>query len=651
MLRTALALLALSGTLLLGCPAGEPDPEPTPEPTPEAPTPGEFQAGAAVVRMTVPIGISTSGNSPLEGPDSDSPYSDRFPASRRLHGHPDVRAVVYSRGEGFELAVVRVDMIGAVEQMRDALVAELFDRTGIDYDDSLVLGATHTHSGPARFIQPVFFSVIADYFHAAHYERIVGLMADAVMEARADLAPAEFALVHASAPDAHIDRRCEDGDTDYTNDDTPLLVVRKDGAIESIVMTYAIHGTVLGPDDLNISQDVSGAIETFTELALEDEDAMVMMINSWAADAGPGSPSVTPLADATPLPTDYARIEEVGEYMGSVVTGALDSAEWTTEPAVQARTYRYLLDRMEIGYGFDEFPFEYGGVYCVGEVDCNEPPPYEPLENIANACIPFPEHSPAPMQSMVTVGAIGDAHFLTWGGECGTKLAETTMASFMEVDGVDDVVFFGYSNDYMGYGLHEEDWYFGGYEASGSMWGPKQGDYMALRAVQSFRDYMGVETASYTAAPPIELFDLSVIDPVLIETALEVGTIVEQPVDAGPGETVTATIYGADPWWGTPLATLQRDDGGVWVDVVTPTGRTVTSDGYGFWVDLSPDPDWTDADELPMTRHFSYTYSLPRTSRYGEAIGLTPGSYRLSIVVPEDGETETVITTDAFALE
>jgi len=643
MLRLPLLSLAALA-LLTACPSAVPEPEPTPSPEPE---PGAFQAGAAVVRMPVPVGIGTAGSSFLGGPDSDSPYANSFPATTRLHGHPDVRAVMYSRGEGFEVVLVRVDMIAAPEQLREAVLVELAERSGRDYDDALVLSATHTHSGPGRFIEG-FYSIITDDFLPPHYIRVVDSIADAIEAAYADLAPAELAVVRASAPDGHDDRRCEDG-LDYTNDDAPLLTVRKDGVIESVVMSYAIHGTVLGIDDLTLSKDVSGAIEDFTEAELGEPGAMVMLMNSWGADASPATPDVAPPASATPLPDGYDKLERVGSYMAGVVSSSLAGASFSDTPDIDGATYRYPINHSLLDYQLGEFPFLYGGVYCQGAVDCEAPGPPQPLEDIDEACLPFPEDNPAPLQSMVTVGRIGGSHFMTWGGECGTKLAERTMDEMLALDGVSDVVFFGYANDYMGYALEYDDWYFGGYEASGSMWGPKQGEYMSARAVDAMNHYVVGGELAFTQADNVALFDVS--DPVAVptETGLDVATMVTQPTDSGPGGVVTATVYGSDPWFGAPVAVLQTESGG-WSDVTFGDGSAFDSDGYGFWVDMVPDPPYSDDDVLPLTRHFAWSFTLAVSSRLSERAGVGAGTYRFRIAVPQDGAEPVEVTTDSFAL-
>lgn len=639
MLLTRCAALYFAA-LLIGCPSAAPEPEPTPAPA----EPGVFRSGAARVRMPMPLGIGTAGSNPIGGgTSSQSPYANTFPGTTRLHGHPDLRAVAYSRGEGFEVILVRSDMIAMLAQLRDQVVAELETRTGRNYDDALVFGATHTHSGPGRFVQG-FYSVITDSFFPAFYDALVASSADVIEAALADLAPAEVAVVYASAADAHDDRRCEDGE-DYSNDATPLIVTRKDGVVESVVIAYAMHGTILGPSDLTLTQDGSGAIESFVEQGFDDP-VVVMMMNSWGADMSPGTPDIPPPDGAPALPDGYDKMERLGAYMASVVQPAIGGAAYSTEPDIRAGTYRYTLGREELGYGFGEFAYLFGAVYCSGGNDCVDIVTDPDLDS---SCLPFPETSPAPMQSQVTVGTLAGAHFVTWAGECGTMLAEQTMTSVQAVDGVDDVIFFGYANDYLGYAIQEDDWWYGGYESSGGMWGPKQGEHMSTRSVQSFQHFFAGAELPYEQAGGVPFFDTSEGEPVPVETGLEVGVVVAQPQAAvAVGDIVMATIYGSDAWLGAPLATLQWADGGAWTDVLSG-GSPVTSDGYGFWVDMAPDPPFAEADVLPMTRHFAWTFNLPATSRY---LALESGrSYRLSVSVPQLGGDALAVMTEAFALQ
>ncbi len=626
-MRRALLLIAAL-LLLVACPT---DPEPEP---------GPFVAGSASVRMPVPLGIGTAGYGSF-GDSNPTPYADQAPGTERIHGHPDFTVIALSRGEGFELILIRTDMIAVVQQLRDAVIVELEERTGRNYDDALVIGATHSHSGPGRFIYGGLFHVIADYFVPAFYVGLVDAMADAVELALADLGPAELGFGIVQAPDAHADRRCADL-LDYTNDQLGILAVRKEGQITAVALSYAIHGTVLGLDDYTLSQDVSGGIEEAVAHAF-DSPVDVVMINAWAGDVKPESPGVPPAEPISDLPRGYDSMDEIGQYMAGVVTDSLDGLEWSAEPPLKSRTYRYKLDRESIGYDWGEFEFEYGAVYCTAAENCDELTVHE---NLTEGCIPFPDHSPAPDRSVFTVGQVGPAYFTTWGGESGTLLAEATMAGMQSHEGVEQVLFFGYGNDYLGYQLTEEDWWYAGYEASGAMWGPLQGEYMKTRQNEAFDHFMGVvEEVGFEQPERATAFDLS--DGVVWtwETAIDPGVVGAQPqAIAGPTDVVAFTVQGADPGYGAPVAVLQRQADGDWQDVLAPDTRVWDSDGYGWWVDLVTEPSYAETLD-PTDRVFGWTFNLPLATR---GMRIEPGVYRAKVTLPMGNGDTSEVETDPF---
>ncbi len=639
-MRCLFAVLAL---LLAACPAVEDEvPPPCTEDTSE---PGEFQAGVAEVRMPVPLGIGVSGNGGIGGPNSPSPYARRYAGTTRIHGHPTFKAIAMSRGIGHELVLVRSDMIATVQQLRDAAVAEVLERTGRDLDDGLMIGATHTHAGPGRFIEGTLFAVIADEFLPAFYKRLVASLADVIIAALDDLGPAEFGYVMAQAPEAHEDRRCEDLE-DYTNDTTPLIAVKKAGEVVGLVVSYAIHGTVIGIDDLTLSADVSGAIEEGVEDSF-DHPVTVMMLNSWAADVSPGNPAMTPVPMPSPQASHMERFERVGAYMGEIVQSALATMETTSEPVIESRTARFPINRTALGYTGTEFLYEWGAIYCSSAWDsCDE---LQVLETLDEACIPMPEDSPAPMQSMFTVGQLDGLHFSTWSGEAGTHLAEGLIENMQAEEGVEDVVFFGYGNDYVGYALEEEDWWHGGYEASGAFWGPKQGEYMRDVQQEIFRQrnepVCGV--LPWEEPAPAPLFQVPPDAAWDVEEALDFGVVSVQPEASYPTDGVaTFTVHGSEPWLGAPLARLQRQDDSEWVDVLRSGGKPLASDSYGYWVDIATEPSWQETRDdngavLHSARVFQWTVSMKITRR---GFAAEPGTYRFAVDLPTEAGSDEVLT-------
>jgi len=630
--------LALVLVLLLGLVAGCEDQEPA------TPQPGTFQAGFSTVRMPVPLGIGTAGFNGIGAASSPTPFSDLYPGTTRIHGHPDIKVTALSRGPGFELVLVRTDMIAVIQQLRDAVLDELEQRTGRSFDHALVMGATHTHSGPGRFIEGGLFRLIADQFFPEFYDRLVSSIADAVEQALDDLAPAELGHTVLEAPDAHSDRRCEDG-VAYQDDRMPVVVLTRDGTIRGLVAAYAIHGTVLGIGDLTLSRDVFGAIEEQITQGF-DQDVHVQVFNSWAADMAPETPTLPPVEEASDRPGGYASMEDIGYYLAALVHEAIPEIQTTDAPSIETLTVRYPIDTWSIGYTASEFDYPYGGVYCsVSDETCDEVLHHD---NLARACIPFPEDSPAPTQSLFTVGRLGDLHFTTWSGECSTGLAGEVMAAMQAKEGVQDLLFIGYSNDYLGYQLQEDDWWHGGYEASGSMWGPRQGEYMKSIQAQVFDLFVEGAELSFSPPAPVPPFSVAGFSAYAVEDALDMGVVAEQPASSYVRSGVVSfSVHGGDPWLGAPRATLQRDTGEGFEDVLGVHGQPLDSDGHGYWVDLVPEPAYGDAAE-GTPRVFRWAFSFPLTRRGAGLSSPLIGRYRFRVDVPGGLAGEQVVETDVF---
>ncbi|MFT4623407.1 MAG: hypothetical protein ACI8PZ_002063 [Myxococcota bacterium] len=620
-------LLALA---LLACTGGSPTDDT--DVLAETPAPaGPLQVGVARVRMPVPVGIGTVGYGGFDVSSEPSPFAEIYPATNRIHAHPDFRAVVLSRGPGHEVVFLRSDTVGVFQQLRRAVVLELQTRLGRDLDDALVIGATHTHAGPGRVIDAEGpFELIADRFFPEHYDRMVAAMADAVEAAYADLAPGRVGVAWTDCSDAIDDRRCEDG-TDHVNGALPILGVEQGGELAALVVTVPVHGTVLSIEDLTLSQDVSGGIEA----AIEDRfsaPVQVLMLNAWAGDVSPGSPSV-PLQDGASMPDGYARMAEIGQSVADVVADAVPGIAWESEPTLHVETHRMRIDREVLEYPDDTFRYDYGAVYCgLGlESDCD---PATTVDDLDERCIWFSEDFSAPLQTEITAGTVGPLHLVTFPGEPTTAVAEALIGRLGTELGLSNVWFVGYGQDYLGYSLLEDDWWQGGYEASGTLWGPRQGEYLLDQAFRVSSLATG-EGSAQRGLDPVQPFGGREYAPFLVTPPRGLGTIVSDvPATAGLADVVTFTVNGLDPWLGAPLAFLEHADG---TPVVRPNGLPVDSDGASFWIDLVPDPPYADGLEQPE-RAFQWTFSVPvRSPVVGHGPTLN-GDYRLRVHLPDGSE-------------
>ncbi|MFM2160964.1 MAG: hypothetical protein RLZZ383_476 [Pseudomonadota bacterium] len=628
----AMASLVGLGVWLAGCDKGQ-DMAPPPEP-------GVLVAGIAEARLPAPVGIGTAGFGPFGAPSSQSPFSEIYPGTKKIQGHPGVKVVALSRGDGFEAIFVRLDAVGVFAQLRGAIVDEVSARLGRDMDDALIIGATHTHSGPGRVLntgtdQSSFFDFIVDKFFPEFYERFVDTIADTIVAAIDDARPAKLGTAVGLCEDAHNDRRCEDGE-DYTRGDLPLLAVERDGRVDAVVMAYAIHGTVMGIDDLHLSQDVSGAIETAVADAF-DHPVMAVMFNSWGADMAPADPEV-PTRAAGVRDEGYERMWHAASAVSSAVQEAWPALSWTETPDIRLSTHRVPINRELLGYTDDQFPYPYGGVYCGNDAGSCEEPGYQ--EGLDQVCVPFAEAFPAPTQADVTVGRVGAFSLVTFPGEPGTHLAESIMDAMRASDpAMQDALFLGYTQDYLGYSLLEEDWWYGGYEASGALWGPKQGAWLAAQVADRYGAFVGANAA---AEEPSRLtpFPYSVAVPYTVDPAQDVGTVVtEVAAEVAADGVVTFALHGGDPWLGAPLARVVDASG---APVARPGGRAFTSDQQDWDVALEVSPAYTSSDAPGTTRTFVWTFRLSPRSPLPGGVDLTGGPWTIEVTVPTEAGEQVV---------
>jgi Neutral/alkaline non-lysosomal ceramidase, N-terminal len=625
-----LTLVILGATAATGCS------------TEEGPQPGPLQVGVATVRMPVPLGIGTAGYAGFSLAGHPSPFAKMYPATKRIHGHPEFKAAVVSRGPGFEAVFLRADLVAVYQQLRRAVVLELEKRLGRDMDDVLIFGATHTHSGPGRMVNGSgIYDLLADSFFPEFYEQMVDAAADAVELAYKNMKPGRIGHLVADASEAQSDRRCQDG-SDHVNGTLPLLALERGGKIEAVVFSYAMHGTVLDIDDLTLSQDVLGAIEQAVEDRF-DHPVEALLFNSWAADLTSTTPTTVTERAGVDQPGGYDKMEHVAAAVAQAVDKQLGKITWQSDPQVSLRTYRFPIDREAIGYATGVFPYPYGGVYC-GQASKSDCDPKTTIPTLDRTCIPFNKQYPAPSQTLVTTGRVGGLHVLTFPGEPGTRLGEAIVDGMTKLVGKAQVIFMGYTQDYTGYSLLEQDWWQGGYEAGGSLWGPKQGSYLRDRALE----LVALDGAAQDKTlEPLSPFDVPTYAPLQPAAAKNFGNVLAQvKASYSATETVVFSVAGGDPWLGAPVATLQTPDGS---PVQRASGSPVESDGYAFYVDLVPTPSYKD-DLKAKSRQFAWSFSMPARHKFDIGLPTLKGKYRLQVKLPTTNGSSKLITSSAFAV-
>jgi len=620
-------------------------------PIPAITDPLPLRVGVAEVTMPVPVGINTAGYGATSG--AKTPFVEDFLGTDSIWMHPDFKIVFLEGGMG-RLILIRSDTVGFASPVWTALVQRLEARTGLDFSNELIVGGTHTHSGPGRLIVGAM-EVLADKFFPQFFDRLTNTLTDTIVEAYEDLEPARFGYTIAHDSKMHHDRRCNNPDLEEP--DLPLLRFDDlEGKTKALVMTYAVHGTVLSSGMHHLSQDVYGGVERKVQ-EMFDYHVPVIMFNSWGGDMSPGDPlAPTVQGPHSDIHGSYTKCEGIGNRAVQTVSAVFDDIVMKDQADISSITLWAPMNREALGYEDGEFPYEWGAVYCGGGGDGNcwdgEP---DPIPDLDKACLFFPEELPAPDRTLFTVGRIGDLFFTTFPGEAVTQIGiDLRDAISVEAGGL-DVAFIGYSQDYIGYATPEWDFYQGGYEAAGAIWGPKQGDYLTARILETAKKFLDPEyELSWDMPDPATPPSTDDVDPWVPTESDEPGAVMTQVApNYGITDTVIFQVSGGDPWLVAPRAFLEIKDGENFIPFKRNNGTQVDSYGYEFSLYLDPQPGYFD-DPDAASRTFAWEFRMPITRVADQVSPITPGTYRLTVKGPyadDDGEIKDFQTTsDSFEI-
>ncbi|MEP7257174.1 MAG: neutral/alkaline non-lysosomal ceramidase N-terminal domain-containing protein [Flavitalea sp.] len=159
---------------------------------------------------------------------------------------------------------------------------------------------THTHSAPevgVPGLPGVLTASISDrYKHdvdTAYTALVEQKLIEGIIEARQKLAPARFGVGWGFSQ-ANINRRAWDTDgiaRGGMNPDGPvdrriglIRLDKADGSPLALIANYAMHGTVLGPENMQISADAPGIVSEYVE---EKTGAPLLFINGAAGNLAP----------------------------------------------------------------------------------------------------------------------------------------------------------------------------------------------------------------------------------------------------------------------------------------------------------------------------------------------------------------------------
>jgi hypothetical protein len=389
-------------------------------------------AGAAAVDLTVPAGTPLGGYGSFARRPWFPDVLDRHPHAFWLRPHQGqrdrlrARALVLEAGER-RLVWIAADLI-AVDRALTAAVAQRLDAAGLSAD--VVVSASHTHSGPGAYLSSGLLGALSvDAEDAAVRDAVVGALVEAARAAMRERQPARVGAGRAPGPDLTVGRLPRPIDQE-------LLVVKVErvgGAPIAVVWNYAIHGTMLGPKNLELSGDVPG----LASLEVERRTGVPALFVNGA------------VGDVSPRQHGHRPMETSGRDLGGAVVDL-----WRRVEASGRGPLRVTRARVELA------------------------PPSLSLRNCLGSWIPagltVPLGWSLPRTAEIVAGVIGPAAWVTVPGELQSVLGR----QIREAGAPAPTFVAGLANDYLGYFLASADHGRPTYVSCASLYGPAAGEQL-----------------------------------------------------------------------------------------------------------------------------------------------------------------------------
>jgi len=267
----------------------------------------EYRAGVARVDITPPIGHEMGG------------YAARKHGSTGLHDPLYATVLVIESGDN-SLALVTCDLRSFVSTRVGELAKQKY---GIR---NTIIDVSHTHSGPLTW-----------ELRTPWYSQAEDKMVQAVGEAKNAEFPAELDVSTGRIYLGHNRRKIIDGKgymwwrnadqlPSHPVDPTVNALLVKDaaGKTRAVLVNYACHPSVLGPDNYEYSADYPGAMKRYIEAQIPG--ATALFVQGGAGD-------INPYRDKEPVAGQgFQVMTDMGESLGKYVVSILGKTKPISGP-------------------------------------------------------------------------------------------------------------------------------------------------------------------------------------------------------------------------------------------------------------------------------------------------------------------------------
>jgi hypothetical protein len=274
---------------------------------------GSLRAGAARVDITpaADAALQMSG------------YASRTAGFKGIHDDLSVRAIVMDDGAA-QAAIISCEIIGLSNALWEKMTERITRETGIARE-YLILASVHTHAAPST---GVYGGGELAPNHAAYVARLETAILESVRQAKAGLQPARIGFGTGTAK-VNTNRRARNGEGGWMLGNNPDGVSDKTVAVIkfetlsgepfAIFSNYGVHGTVLGPGNLQISSDLPGATSRYVERHYGGK-----VISPWTSGtAGDQDPIYR-------VGTDFQNVTALGAILGEEVARVADAIKTTS---------------------------------------------------------------------------------------------------------------------------------------------------------------------------------------------------------------------------------------------------------------------------------------------------------------------------------
>lgn len=426
-----------------------------PVPSTGSVAPGSLRAGAARVDITPPVGVPLAGYGGIVRrqiiPDLDpANYFTLFKPSLGTRDPLYAKTLVLSDGHT-TVVIVALDAIATDRDLVETARLMAVER-GVDITaDNLLVCSSHTHSGPGAVTTRLLWGVVgADLLVPSIRDAFAAGIADSIVHAYGALQPARLGISLGELTGVTGNRRqAVSPELEGDSIDPELAVIRVDrpnGEPLAVVWNFAIHGVAWGGDSMEYSADVMGMASATVEQAL---GCPVLFAN--AAEG-----------DIAPINSGEAAMQDARELIAPAILGLWETTD--TSDAIEitnkSETVAFGPARLNLGAKLLNPPDPAACAdQCLGVIQYQVGLPLE--------------FGPQWIENEFRFQAIrlNDTVIATVPGEPIMELGRRIKSDGRAL-GFRNVLIFALANGHMSYIATESEYFYGGYEALATFWGP-----------------------------------------------------------------------------------------------------------------------------------------------------------------------------------